>query len=753
MSLNPFESRASIENPSTPLGSVARWLSGGQDTWSGSPVSPRTALHFSAVWGCVRVLSETLAQVPLGIVRKLEPRGRELATDHWLYPILSEQPNKEQDSFQWRELSMGHLATWGNAYSRIVPTPGKSTEVQFIPLLPDRTRVERRSGKKVIVTRLLNGSEKVYNSQEVLHVAGPGYSGLMGYSVITMARQAIGLGRATEEFGSRWFSGGARPSGFITHPGRVSDEDADRILANHEAMHGGLEQAHRTGVLQNGMGWQAIGIPPEDSQFLQTRKFQIEEIARFYRMPPHMIQELSRATFSNIEQQSLEFVMYTMMPWFVRWEKALGRQLLTPQERSDGLKIKFNVDALLRGDAKSRAESLAIQRSWGTLTANEWRELENRNPLPDDVGDQTIVPLNYVPAGQEPIVIESDDGDDGDGGPDGRGHATMRVSKELLSALDLERKIGDGLFNSEMQRLGQEIENSYLSSGGDEPEPEENALPHGEGWKILPAAELTEDQIRHGQSLAEEARALELRQRRSAEGRRRLQQVWLRMFLASAERIIGRELSFLRRIVTRAFGPNGNGVVQFEKEVDEFFRDFPEFVRKEVAPILGSYTEALREEVVAEIGDLPDDALETWADGYAEGWGRYHVETSRGHLAQIIAENDADAVEEAISERLDNWEDKRADKIALKESVRVAGAYVVAAFASAGITRMVWHTFGKSCPFCQSLDGRTVSITGSFAEPGDKIDPEDSDLDSLEIKHVMNHPPSHGGCDCGVVAG
>lgn len=366
---------------------------------AGVSVTERNALQIMAVLACVKVISETVASLPLPVYRRLKPRGKERAPDHSLYPILHDLPNPEMTSFTWRETMQSHALTWGNAYSEIEYDENWYIKALW-PLLPDRTYPVRdtTSGAISFVTSLPNGQQVSLSQERVLHIPGLGFDGLKGYSPIALAREAIGVAKAAEEFGGRFFANGAHLGGVLEHPGQLSDKAYDRLKEEVEEL-SGLTKSHRLKILEEGMKYTRIGIPPNDAQFLETRKFQIEEIARIYRVPLHMIQNLDRATFSNIEQQSLEFVIHTIRPWLVRWEQSLTWKLLTPSERKAYL-VEFLVDGLLRGDIKSRYEAYSIAKQNGWMNSDDIRELENQNPLKGGQGQIYYVPLNMIPADQ-----------------------------------------------------------------------------------------------------------------------------------------------------------------------------------------------------------------------------------------------------------------------------------------------------------------------------------------------------------------
>lgn len=359
-------------------------------TTSGKTVNERTALQTTAVYACVRILSETIASLPLHVYRYIEG-GKTKDTEHALYTILHDEPNPDMTSFVFRETLMSHLLIWGNAYSQILRDRSGQV-IGLYPLLPDQMSVHRsEKGKLYYVYNRYeednpNFQEKgsiVLSQEEVLHIPGLGFDGLIGYSPIALAKNAVGMTLACEEYGASFFGNGANPGGVLEHPGIL--KDPAKVRDSWNAVYQGTRNAHKVAVLEEGMNYKQIGIPPEEAQFLETRKFQINEIARLFRIPPHMVGDLEKSSFSNIEQQSLEFVKYTLDPWVVRFEQALKKSLLLPEEKKTHF-IKFNVDGLLRGDYQSRMNGYAIGRQNGWLSTNDIRELEELNPIPPEEG-------------------------------------------------------------------------------------------------------------------------------------------------------------------------------------------------------------------------------------------------------------------------------------------------------------------------------------------------------------------------------
>lgn len=357
---------------------------------SGKQVNEFTAMQTTAVYACVRILAETLAALPLQLYR-YTPGGKERVYDHPLYHLLHDEPNPEMTSFIFRETLMSHLLIWGNAYAQIIRD--RLGRVQGLyPLRPDKMTVCRDERGKIFYLYTKTGDEnpniKPYGQvalqkEEVLHIPGLGFDGLVGYSPIAMARNAVGMTMACEEYGASFFANGASPSGVLEHPGVL--KDPAKVRDSWNAVYRGSANAHKVAVLEEGMKYQQIGIPPEEAQFLETRKFQLNEIARLYRIPPHMIGDLEKSSFNNIEQQSMEFVKYTLDPWVIRWEQAMQKALFLPEEKKQYF-LKFNVNGLMRGDYESRMTGYSIGRQNGWLSANDIRELEDMNPVPDEEG-------------------------------------------------------------------------------------------------------------------------------------------------------------------------------------------------------------------------------------------------------------------------------------------------------------------------------------------------------------------------------
>ena len=431
-----FRSRDKPENRTS--GSAFSFFFGGST--SGKCVNERSAMQMTAVYSCVRILAEAVAGLPLHLYRYKEDGSKEKALTHPLYLLLHDEPNPEMSSFVFRETLMTHLLLWGNAYAQIIRN-GRGEVIALYPLMPDRMAVDREVNGQLYYeyttsaddAPTVKGSIVRLKPSEVLHIPGLGFDGLVGYSPIAMAKNAIGLAIATEEYGSKFFANGAQPSGVLEHPGTI--KDPQRVRDSWMSQFGGSANSNKIAVLEEGLKYTPIAISPEQAQFLETRKFQINEIARIFRVPPHMVGDLEKSSFSNIEQQSLEFVKYTLEPWLVRWEQSIQRTLFSAEEKKTYF-VRFNVEGLLRGDYASRMNGYAVGRQNGWMSANDIRELENLDRIPaEEGGDLYLINGNMTKlkdagifaastAGKEDSdeevleVEEPDSNGDGSGGED-----------------------------------------------------------------------------------------------------------------------------------------------------------------------------------------------------------------------------------------------------------------------------------------------------------------------------------------------
>jgi len=388
----------------------------GAPTYSGVAVSSENAMNFSAVFCAVNIIAGSIASLPLQLYRRVGDGGKEPYRDHPLYDLLHNQPNPEMTSYVFREILQQHILLTGNAYAEIVPDRvGRPAELW--PVNPAVTKMLRDANTIYYEIDEGGGKKRIVPADRMFHMPGLSFDGRVGYSVLAKARETFGLGLAMEEFQARFYGQGTNVGSVLEHPGKLSPEAHQRLVADVEEQRAGLTHAHKSMILEEGMKFVKTGMPLEDAQFLESKVFQISEIARWFNLPPHKLKKLSRATFSNIEQQQIEFLQDSIRPWAVRWEQHIAWKLLRPDERRT-LFAEFNLDGLQRGDTKSRMEAYAAMRNVGAINADEIRAKENLNPIGDLAGQMYWRPLNMGDAGEAvavaPAVTEEPEEEEND---------------------------------------------------------------------------------------------------------------------------------------------------------------------------------------------------------------------------------------------------------------------------------------------------------------------------------------------------
>ncbi len=416
---------------------------GSAETISGIDVTADSALQYSPVWLCTNLITGAIGSLPLILYKRVD-EGKERARGHVAFKLIHDRPNPQMSAQTFRETLQGHVLLWGNGYARIVMTGGGRPS-ELWPLLPDRTEPEVTTDNTVIYrVRHDNMQDELLDADEVLHIHGLGFDGIRGYSVISdYARNSLSVGISAERFTGAFFRNGSQMPGIINYPDGVLDDGAvKRYQQQWRDKYSGVDNMHKIPVLEAGLTWQSIGIPPEDAQMLGTLKFGISDVARWFNVPLHMLHELDRATFANSEVQGLDFVKWTISTWMRRWEQEINFKLLTEPEREDFF-VEFLSDALLRGDTAARYSSYQIGRQGGFLTVNEIRARENLESV-GEAGDVLLAPLNMVPA--------SGEGEGNEGGvppaPDTPAGGTRSVESDFI--LDAWKRI----IRKEVKALG-----------------------------------------------------------------------------------------------------------------------------------------------------------------------------------------------------------------------------------------------------------------------------------------------------------
>ena len=370
-----------------------RHFYGGTPSNTGVKVDEQTAMRFNAVYACIRIISEDIGMIPTEL-RKWRnvsdhSKGSDPAYNHALYEVLMNQPNPEMHSMIFEETMQSHILSSGNGYAhKTINNRGQVTKLTLLDWF--NVQPNRLETGELVYLFDDRGKEITFRFDEIFHIPGLGYNGIVGYSPVGMAREAIGLGLAAEEFAARFYSNGANVGGIITMPNKIQDKEA--LRKELKAKHAGLSKSHEVMILEEGSEYKRIDMPLADAEFLATREFQDRQIAMIYRMPLKMIQDYSKGgTYNNNEQQELDYTKHTIMPWVIRWEQSITTRLLTKRDRMDGYFVRFNMDELLRGDSKTRADVNHIRRQDGIITGNEWRAMDDMNPRSEPEADMLVI--------------------------------------------------------------------------------------------------------------------------------------------------------------------------------------------------------------------------------------------------------------------------------------------------------------------------------------------------------------------------
>ncbi len=383
------EIRSSLATPEKWL---VDWFQGGAETNAGVRVDEGTAVNFSAVFNAITILSGVVMQLPFQLFKRISDNDRERAIGHPAEKFGSLKVNPKMTASRFRQTAQHHLLTWGNFYAQKIYDRGGRI-IELYPLRPDKMKVERRNGKTIYEYTKTDGTPYILKDWEILHLPGLGFDGIMGYSIVTLARESIGLGMAMEEYQSRFYGQGTHPGIILKHPGKMKEGTKEQLKKDMTDKYSGLGKTHKVMVIEDGMEIEQLDMKLTDAEFLASKKFTVDEIARWFNMPPHMLKNMDRATFSNIEHQSIEFVQYTMGPWFTLWEDEFSSQILGDDWGE--YYFEYIVDALLRGDTTARYEAYNKAILSGIMTPNEARRREN---LPTHKnGDILLVPLNMIP--------------------------------------------------------------------------------------------------------------------------------------------------------------------------------------------------------------------------------------------------------------------------------------------------------------------------------------------------------------------
>jgi len=645
-------------------------------TKAGASISESSALTISGLFAALNFLAGTLASLPRAIYRRLPDGGREAAVNHPLYDRLHNKPNNSRlTAWQWIYTSIMHKYLWGNWYTLIE----KKTHQQqtLLPLLPDRTWIDRDRPDRYI-THTGNGQQMYIASENMLHIPHISMDGITGKGIIHYARESLGIAKAQDEFAGSFFGKGTKAGMFVEIPGKMDEELRKGLQADFNDKYGALGESWKAIFMTGG----AKAVPQEidavKAQALESRQFSIVEAARWTNLPPHILRELSRATFSNIEHQGIELVIYSLLPITTQIESAMNVSLLDEVERKTYF-IKFDLKGLLRGDVVARTAFYNAMLDRGVFNADMVLALEDMNPQPNGLGKMYMLPLNMI-------------------------------NKER--AITEEPPTPDEEIQAERIRAGLEIKREFET----------------------------------------ERRAKQLVQQRTAALRRKITIVYKPKFEAYGKKIVIAEVRAIRKAIKETLGEKGVGDLQVW--MDRFYPTFSERVDVASAPLLTSYADAIQPIALQEIGSEVDVSVQynRFTADYRESFVKRHVDGSKGQLRAVIkdAEEQHLDVAEALETRLDEWTEKRPDKIAMRESMRAENAFTRSVFALAGITQLMSVSSSNPCPYCEALNGKVVGIEKPFLGVGE-FQPEGAD-GPLKITSNHFHPPYHDGCECSIMA-
>ncbi len=641
----------------------------GRPSQTGVVINNDTAMAYSAVFNAVQVIAGSLASIPFVLYNRIDELAREPAINHPLYSVLRNQPNGEMDSFTWRETSMNHLLMKGNSYSEIKrDTMGRVIELW--PMNPDRTKVTRNDNKRIIYELDEGpGKKRTLRADQVLHIPGLGFDGRVGYSVLSLARETMGLGLGMETFQSRFYGAGTNLGSVFEHPARLSEQSQKNLKKSLTEKYAGLGNSQQAIILEEGMKYIKVGMPLNDAQFLESRTFQVLEIARWFNLPPHKLMELTHATFSNIEEMQIQFVQDTMRVWFVRWEQAVLTQLLDEGERRR-LFAEFMIDALLRGDIVSRNTALSTQRMNGVISANEWRQKVNMNPIDGRAGDLLWQPLNMTDANEPDTIMGSTE--------PGEPTDEDENNDEDNSRVEFERRV-----------------------------------------------------------------------KRTIQSRRLVARSYKPLFARAVKRILAEEIKNIRRIAKKTLTQRDAG--DFIFELNEFYKTFRQKIFKEFSAVYHDFGPAIYPLAADEVNAPLETPAEftAYITEFVDHTTNRYIGSSAGQLTKIVRE--AEDFIADIEARLAKWEETRAAQVADREVIDGETGFAQWVYFAGGFTT-VWVAIGKSCPYCNSLDGRVISRGGTFLSKGQSFQPEGAET-PLVVSANVSHPAAHGKCDCTVRAG
>ncbi len=638
-------------------------------TGAGVRVNEVSSLKLSAVFAAVSFLANTIASLPFIVYRRRLNGGKEHALDHPLYDRLHNKPNENLSSWQWRFTGIVHKTLWGSWYTHVQRKSYQNQ--QLLPLLPDRTYPD-----PIVKTRyvtLVDGKPVYIDRADMLHVPHFSLDGVQGKGVVHYARESLGIGRALDEYAAAFFGSGVHPGGIVEMEAKPDEQTRQGLQKDFNEKYRGLGKAHHVIFMTGGAKFKAEEFDLEKIQALESRQFSVVEAARWFGLPPHVLRDLARATFSNIEHQGLELVIYSLLPLVTQIEQACNLALFDDEERRNHY-VKLELKGLLRGDLAARTAFYTVMLDRGVFNADQVLELEDLNPQPDGMGQIYVMPLN------------------------------------MINKATLVRPMPAG------------------------------AGPRGAGWP------------RQGVEVLLEGRRLLPGERRNSALRRKITLAYQSKFADYANETMKQEIEAVRAAAKEMLSQRA--LPDFKAWLARFYPDFASDLRQAAAPLLGSYAAAILPVAQEEIASEADVSarFDPFVAEYIDALVERHVGLSRAQLLGVLEQAEQEQADpaEAVLGRLEEWEEKRADKIVMYEPMRAENAFSRTVFALCGIAKIVSMAHGDNCPYCTALDGRVIGIDEAFLEPGD-FEPDGAER-PLNVNSTLRHPPYHDGCDCSIEA-
>ena len=655
-----------------------------------------TAMNLSAVWNAVLIKGNTVGVLPLILYRRKGNIGKERFVKTPLYSLLHDNPNPNMTAFQFKRTLQLHYDLLGNAYAQIIRND-MADPIALYPLNPGRVEMKIVNNQTKYLYRT---DEKTYvlDAQDIFHLPNLSWDGRLGYNVIQVAARSLGLALAQDEYASRFFSRGATPTGVLTYPGKITDREntAKNLRESWDKAYSGPGNAHKIMILEHGFDYKAISLTPEESQLLGSKLFSIQEVARWFNIPVHKLKEHSRSTYNNIDAEQLNFYTDCIMPLLVHWEETVNWKLIRSDQR-DKVFAEFLVDAILRGDPASRNSAYATQRMWGIISQNEWRAKENLNLVEDAAADEYVIPMNYM-------------------------------STKMLLVQDDVGKIKTDLAKEAIKKDDEEVEDEEEEGDGEGDEKEENKL----------------------------SRSIN---KRSLASRYQTQKRFVTLFKNVGSRIVTKDVIAIKGLARKEFEQNRKR--DFKKSLDAYYASRYSSIRTQFMSVYKPYSELISESVLDELKvDKKDEQsynkrsvesdLNKEVNKFVDVTTKRYIDSSKGQLNKIVddsIENEEDIIDN-IDDRMDEWLEKRPEKIGFREAVDGNNGLSVFLFFLFN-KKAMWVASGKSCPYCTSLDGRIISQGSYFVDAKTGIEVEGKD--TLFPSSNISHPQAHGGCDCGLV--